>query len=343
MGKETKNIVIVGDGVAAWALAFYLREFSVKIISGAKHNHTCSFNSTSINCLRGTERGVSSLGDLICDSMDEFENFFQTHSPKGVDLGYEYQIWNELDHDKWVRRYPEFLQVQNDSFLSQHIKRNSFYVPNTAYFINPQELRKWLLDHSHAQVQSDFITEISLNKNEYTLNGLNGDYQADMVVLACGFQTRFLTPNTDESFAYYLDHCKPVVGDYLELSHARDHFPKWQESFNFAVGKYHFIYRHAENKIHIGSTSLNLESRELADKDLLRKIYHDVSAQLNFELPIFESFSAHCGVRHKGHKRLPFWGKIDDHKLFSVCGLYKNGFSFSFLAAKELAREISEL
>jgi hypothetical protein len=144
-----------------------------------------------------------------------------------------------------------------------------------------------------------------------------------------------------EKFRYYIEHCKPVSGSFLELKEASKYGIKFDRSFSFAIELNHFIYRHEEDLLQIGASSINRDTTELPRTKELEEIYQVFTEETHFKIPGFSDFTQRSGIRHKGYRREPFWGKIDDAGLYAICGLYKNAFSFSFLAALELKEQLN--
>lgn len=342
--NKTKTIVTIGNGVAAWCLHYYLKDSGVDVINISADNffRPCSQNSTAINCLRGTTRGNSPLGDCIIDSMDEFESFFQTFNPGGVYEGHEYQILENTTIPKWERRYPEFFQISDNQFLSTRIQKKNLYHSVKAYFFDIQKFESWMKKNSKpSRIINDIVVDINKKEGKYFVKTRNEIFCADQVVLCTNHMTNLLAKNLKDEFKYYLDHSKPVTGGYLELDDADKLGFEYEKSFVLAIEKYHFIYRKEENRIQIGSSSKNKTALELPLKEQLDMIYNHIKEHVIFELPARELFSEKTGVRFKGYLRRPYWGKIDDDGLYAICGLYKNAWSFSFLAAKELVSKIA--
>jgi hypothetical protein len=343
-GYKIKTIVTIGDGIAAWCLHHKLKDaVDVEVINISANNFftPCSHNSTSINCLRGTRPGVSKLGDRIIESMDYFEDFYQNEVPGGVAKGFEYQILEDSTLEKWVRRYPEFSKVEEDVFLEPLIQEKSLFFKCPAYFINPEELKRWLhLNANNIVFKNAFVQGISQKGSRYEVLLPSEVLKADKVVLCTNHLTPLLSNNISKEFEFYLNHSKPVSGSYLELNNASDFGFNFDESFNLAIEKYHFIYRQSENKVQIGSSSKNRDTVEIPDTAKLIEIYEFIDRYTKFKLPTFSDFQQKSGIRFKGYYRLPFWGKIDDRNLFAVCGLYKNAFTYSFQMAQELRDEL---
>ncbi len=342
--NKTKTIVTVGNGVAAWCLHFYLRGTGAKVISISADDFfsPCSSTSTAINCLRGTERGNSPLGDCIIDSMDEFESFYDVHKPDGVSEGHEYQILEESSISKWERRYPKFFPIFDHEFLKKYIKNKTLYFKVKAYFFDIRKFESWIKEKARpSRVISDLVIDIDRRENKYIVKTKSEAIEADSVVLCTNHLTSLLTKNISAEFRYYLDHSKAVAGGYLEFREASASGFIFDESFVLAIEKYHFIYRKEEDVIQIGSSSKNKSAIEAPLLSELHEIYEHVKDHVTFKLPLKEEFTAKSGVRHKGYLRRPFWGLIDDHQLYTICGLYKNAWSFSFKAAKDVAFKIA--
>ena len=334
----------MGDGVAAWCIHFYLKNTGLKVINISEEDFfgACSRSSTAINCLRGTTPGKTPLGDTIIESMEEFLRFNKSEKPVGIYEGFEYQILETETISKWERRYPEFHSVVENKFLAPLIKSKNLFHKVSAHFINIPKFEQWIKSQApDVEVISDLVLAIESVDDKYVVQTRNKKIAADIVVLCTGSATHLLTQNTSEKFKYYIDHSKQVTGGYLELQDAKKYGLEWEESFVLAIEKYHFIYRKDEDIVQIGSSSKNNDALELPLTVMLRSIYDHIDKFISFKLPEFEEFKLITGVRHKGHLRRPYWGVIDDKNLFAICGLYKNAFSFSFKAAKDLANQIS--
>jgi hypothetical protein len=345
MKNPIKNIVTIGDGIAAWCLHDVLcKNKSLKITNISENNFfkPCSFNSTSINCLRGTEAGVSELGDKIIKSHKLFEEFYEQERPDGVYKGVEYQLWRDKDNEKWLRRYKNFSSSLENPFLQKLITAKFNYVENEAYFIHPEKLKAWFLKRqNNITYKNAFVSKIIKQDSGYDL--FSGDQHLghfDKVILCTNQATHYLAMGISKKFDYFLAHSKPVAGTYLEtdLSNLDVSIDK---NFNLAVGKHHFIYRKDSKRLQIGSTLDNKSEVALPNIKDVELIYRSLNKVLNFDLPEIEKFNFKTGIRHKGYERNPFWGKIsEDEEIFSICALYKNAFTFAFMAAKELETQI---
>jgi len=339
--KENEQILIIGDGISSWVLSYYLAKkiSQITIVSSDTAYSPCSLHSTSINCLRGTEQGISTLGDLICKSFEAFQKFNLEHSPDGVFEGIEYQIFNDLK--KWETRYPDYQHVENHSLLNSHLNNFQFFYPSEAYFISPKKLKKWFFEQTPNAVREvGEVKKITKLSDSFSVNIDDSERIFDKVFICSNYQATKLAFGFNETLDYYLSHSKPVLGSYFEIDANEINFSH-PHSLNMALDKHHFIYRKEDNIIQIGSTSINNTiDRSISEIELI-KIFKEVSANISFKLPLIEKFSAKTGMRHKGYKRLPFWGEIIPG-MYGMFGLYKNAYTFAFLGAIEILNQLDK-
>ncbi|MAX66298.1 MAG: hypothetical protein CME66_05120 [Halobacteriovoraceae bacterium] len=329
----------IGDGIASWCLHEELSKNPMLEVTNIAKNDLfipCSLNTTSINCLRGVEKGVSPLGDRIVDSFKTFEHFFDQQNPQGVYQGCEYQMWKEDNLQKWQKRYSGYNKINDNPFLSSLVKDYKFYFSNNAYFIDPLKLKQWFRSRHENLIHFKEGIVLKVDNSNFVKTSC-GDFQFDRIIFCTSRHTRhLLSDDVDQNFLYYLDHSKDVAGSYLEINIPEQSFD-FKESFNLVFDQFHCIYRKEQSVLQIGSTTLNRCALELAHEKQLLHIYDYIQKSSFIELPLFARFQQKTGIRHKGFKRLPFWGQISANK-FAICGLYKNAFSFAFLAAKEISR-----
>ncbi|MFT6631977.1 MAG: hypothetical protein ACJAS4_001939 [Bacteriovoracaceae bacterium] len=335
--KQTKNILTIGDGIAAWCLHEELLKLdNVKIVnmSAEAQFPACSLRSTSINCLRGTRPGVSALGDLILKSYQKFEVYYKENSPAGIHPSIEYQTWNDVA--KWKRRYSSWYDVEDKEFLSSKIQGQNFYQYNDAYFLEPREMKNWYRKrHGAIEFKEELVKEISDSKKVFTEAA---EYKFDIIIMATGYASATLGKGYNEKFDYYLDHCKPVAGTYLEID-IKETDLNFDSSFNLAIGPNHFIYRKEQGVIQIGSTNDNRSDDHRPNINGVKQIYNYLSETLIFDLPDFQEFRKITGIRHKGFERMPYWGEIATN-IYAISGLYKNAYTFAYQAASDIKKSI---
>ena len=340
--KTTKTIVIVGNGIASWRVNAELEKKFIDLniirIGSEDFIPKCSYRTTAINCLRGVQKGISKLGDLMYDSHVEFEAFYEESRPDGVNVGYEWQFWdpNGQNSEKWQRRFKDWDQFKEIGEFQFSKTMNG--VRSKAYIIEPKRLYKW---HSEkfekTQFINDYVVEINNQNKKHIVRTQKGNViEADAVVICTGYMAHnFLELVTEESVKDYLKRSKPVRGTYLQTQ-----YDLGDDSFSLALEGSHLIYRASDKNLLIGSSSQNDSSIQIPMEKEVNDIFEFVTSQFSeWKLPSRENWKLQHGIRFKGAKRTPFWGTLSS-RCYGVMGLYKNAFSFSFLAAKELSQEI---
>lgn len=325
------KIGIIGNGIAAWCVNKYLlnKDKNLEILRFGNDSflRTCSLRTTSINCMRGTQKGISPLGDLMVDSMLEFERFIQEFPNNGSIKTYETQCWLD-EESKFTKRFHEYKKI--NSVQEIELSHEFLSYQSEAYLINPPAFYHGL---ELNDVKANLVTSVNKRSNGFHLETDKGEFEVDKLFLCAGVNNSlFQDLINDDDTLDFIKRTKPVKGDYLYLNTQHNIRPK-----SIAIENHHLIFR--ENEILIGSTSFNDNDIQLVNHTKLRKVYEHIQDSIRFELPSYEKFDAICGIRAKGRKRMPKWGKVGDN-LYFVGGLYKNAFSFAFKAAKDLCHDV---
>lgn len=334
----SKKAVIIGDGIAAWCLMFELcqtQDLEVIQIAEDQFFSPCSLNTTSINCLRGTQKGVSKLGDLMYESFQEFIQFYEGHRPDGISFGKEIQFWK--GESSFNKRYPDYQRIELNEKYS-FVKGLDYYYESDAYFINPVKLKNWFYSHCDGVVKINGVVT-GIGENSLRIHGEENELNFDYLFMCTNAKSHSLIRGHNEEIDYYLSHSKPVAGSFLTLQ--LDKALPFQSDVNFAIEKYHFIYRKNDQIINIGSTTDNKTQFEINNRRSLKKIYHTITEHLDLTIPSLDQFRPVVGVRLKGYKRMPVWREFSKNK-FLVTGLYKNAFTFAFQASKDVVSCISD-
>lgn len=326
-GNSMNSVLTIGDGIAAWCLNFYLTQ------KGIKHDHfaqekffkACSLNSTAINCLRGTQRGISALGDLIYDSYFEFEDFYNKHKPDGVRESYEYQFFS--DQDRYQKRFPNYEQLNSHD----DVQGFKYFAKERAYLIDPNTLKAWFVkQNTQSNFSTQWVKSLVHEKDQVKVTTDRGTFYYDQVFLCGGDMIRTLGKGLDTQFDTYLDYSKPVTGSYLEVEIGLEY---GAEDRSYALDKYHLIIKPSQNKMLLGSTTEQGAFNQPTNE--IKEIYQFVKSHFKHELPEFNKWKIKMGIRTKGRKRTPYWGEISP-QISVVSGLYKNGYTYAFKAAKDL-------
>ena len=337
MQKYCENIV-VGNGIMAKQLMFGIKDIfsDITCISSKDFAPDCSSNSTSINCLRGTKRGTSKLGDLILNSHESFEKFFKENKPQGVSKSSEVQTWEHLgeSHDKWLRRYGEF-KLSRELKYSKNLSSKDLCVVNTdAYIISTQKLFSWYQEElSSIKFKEGFVVKIIKDQEHYHLTLKSGQmYKCKRLFLCTSYLSgEFLDLVVDPQTRASLVKQKKVYGHYLQyhLEDDEDCGFDLSRSFSFSYDFIRLIYRKETHDFVMSFPDQNKDSF-LFSSSSLEEAYKEFTQVLNLsDMPQFSSFILKQGIRSKGHKRMPFFGEINQN-LFLCSGLYKNAFVFSY-------------
>lgn len=326
--NTSMKIAIIGNGIAAWCINKYLLNHSKGLIvhryGDDDYIRSCSFRTTSINCMRGTKKGISPLGDLMVDSMDEFIDYYNTFNPNGVYKTHEYQLWDS-SNDKMTKRFGKFAVSSEVEGIK--LKREMNIFKSEAYLIDPNKFYQSL---ELPDIKGKFVSNLESIDGGFEITCDNQKNIYDRAFLcSSNFNKLFIDHFKNNDAIDFVKRTKPVKGDYLFLETSHNY-----SSMSIAINNHHLIFR--PNQILIGSTSFNdCDIQSIVTTDL-EKVYENVKDSVDIQLPVYSSFQKICGVRSKGRKRTPFWGEVAPN-LYMIGGLYKNGFSFSFLAAKQLS------
>lgn len=284
------------------------------------------------------------------DSHEEFVEFFNKERPGGIDQGFEWQLWDgavsETD-SKWARRH-KISQVYNEVNgikLASPLKG----VKMPAYFWNPSLFYIWQKQRfKRTEYLQDYVIGVSSFGEGYKLICQSGEeIFADLLFICAGYlSSEFLGIVKNETARDHLQRSKPVRGSFLRFQSDKP----IASSFSLALDKRHLIFRESDQSVLLGSTSENDSAVQIPMHQELSQVYLEVKASLAafggesskaFELPPIEEWEIVHGVRHKGAKRMPFWGELAPN-CYGIFGLYKNAFSFSFLAAKQLSASLNQ-
>jgi hypothetical protein len=333
---DNRRIVVIGSGIAALSTIFELNKNgfnNILCLSSEGFAPGCSYASTGINALRGTESGLSPLGDILIASHKAFDNFNREYLPHGVAAAREIHAWYG-ENSKLTRRYKTFNNGKKFNFSKVELTKIVNYRDSHAFVISPGLLLRWLEDNSTYEHVEDFITSVQDTK----VIGQVGVYSFDHLIICSGLMARnFIDLVQDDAVRKNLYYSKAVSGAYIEFDSAdfKDSNLCFDESFSFVFENSHLIFRADLRKVIIGSTSENNKLNFLADKTELRVKYEKLKSIIGGEFPHFDKALVFSGVRHKTQNREPFWGEISTN-ISAIWGLYKTGWSMSFLASRDI-------
>ncbi|MFZ8934685.1 MAG: FAD-dependent oxidoreductase [Bacteriovoracaceae bacterium] len=340
---KTYDLIIIGDGISSKALCYYLTKKDpflkkVAVVSDAEMAPACSLSTTSIVSLFGTQKGLSDLGELNVDSYKAFDAFVKETRPEGVSSAKQFHL-DPQGPESLVKR---FGQAKAVSSLTQNIElpQKTFMAQESSYVVYSKVFMEWL------DKQVNTTPAVELVKLNYHVRSIN--YNDDGVVVDNGkqklmAQTLVLCSgaHTKINEALYpkekpVKNSKVVSGSYIQFNNVN-----WgDEDLIFTLNKNNLIYRHLDNTLLLGGTHCSIGIYLPYVKEL-KKSFEYFQSVLGGSLswPSFKSGEFITGLRHKGQKRRPFYGKLENN-VYAQIGLYKNGFSYPFFMAPELLRLI---
>lgn len=318
---STYDYVIIGDGIAARCVLYYMsqsdihRNSTILQISSDTFFAACSSRTTSVVSKGMHTKGISELGDLICDSLISFENYLAKNSPPGVYLAKQYSIP--------TREQNQRLNIDSEIF-GVKVSQTDCYQINADIFLADMKARAISNLGSYC-VLNDVCIEIKKNTSQ-VVTKISGDINYTNLILCTGPYTNFLLGNTNEEM---INDGKPVAGSYFQWEGI-----DYEESFVLTKGHFNIIYRKDDKTLLFGGTSFeglvfthNLVELTIKYKDLCQEY-----SKVNF--PKIDSAKVYTGIRHKGKKRMPQQISVGNIHILNC--LYKNGFSFPFLLAQKL-------
>ena len=344
MMANERSIVIVGNGVAANVLGFYLRHdvatqsASIIRIAHDRVYRPCSQSTTSHIALRHTQRGVSPLGDLLVEAFEAFRAFAELYAPSGVYACEHFHLWSQhSDRAAGLFRRYEGVCFSGDKIapFTGRLARPHEMARTPAYVVDPVRYLDFLSAHTRYDSVIDEAV-VAVTKDALRLAS-NREVVFDRLFLCTGqFTHAFADAFRDPT---HLKHSKPVAGTYLEFDLAdfrKTEFRDLTRAFCLDVEEVNVVLRPESQKVLLGATSTN-DSDSYDHDTKVFEMYAKVRTHLAgmLTLPPRDRAGRVTGVRHKGHRRMPFWGEVAP-RVYAVYGLYKNAFMTANLAAKEL-------
>ncbi len=320
----SSKIAIVGGGLAAELLIHQLYQDpclkSVELTQFYDEDFApaCSLQSTALLTLKAIQKQVSPLGDLLVDAYGCAQDFIQKFSPEGViPLNhYETLASNSPDFPHFSQRYGG---LEKKVSLPGVFPSTFEFYQESAYLFTPTTFMDWLQkqNQQHARVKK-FIRDQEELKD------------FDLQVFCTGAYSKVYS-----HLNLAAEETKTVSGSYLVFKNTF----LGEESFSLSWKNTHGIYHSHEKRLTIGNTT-DPKGVVLGEWAVLKECYQQLQdIWKGVCWPNFSEAELHTGLRHKGKKRLPFWGELAQNS-YGFWGLYKNGYSLGFLGAQQLARVI---
>lgn len=326
---EEADIAIVGAGIAACALLFELKvvqqlKRKVILISDSHFFPACSLSSTATVCLDGISKGISPLGDLLVAAYDKFVKVQESYSFESVQKTFHtIELGPKLSDNEYaniLRRYAQAGPI---------LKLDSWVIEAPLFL---QELK---LKAQARHFDRHLITQVKEENEGVRLTSLGDcDFVAKQVVWASGAHPAhcFVSP------------AKIVTGQFINYSNHQG--PKESFSYEYKNGPESFkvIYRQKSKELLIGTWDIKQERRALHfDKQrALETLAHNHWKEEWGPPPSAGHMRA--GQRSQSKERRPWWGKLEGQKRqWGIYHLYRNGWSYAFLAASQLGLMLEEV
>lgn len=339
-GKIIYDLVVIGNGIAAQSFLWNLstgdsksQNFSIAHVYSKEIAPPCSLRSSATVSLNGIEEDVSQLGNDMREAFFLFDELYKKYRPDGVEEVTRTVIsTNDNDTKKLTRRYKKLIDVKSDKL--KNIYPGAEY---SSYIITPEVFSGWLNKEISVK-KTDypfFVRDITKDEDDFQVKLHNGEVvYTKKILFAIGafgkLFEKFYSPPESDSI-----ESKNMIkaGSYLE----RD-INLGDKSFYLSIDGNQVLYRKNtfESKLIIGSAT-TVGAYEAPDVVALLTLINKLKDLLTFDIGNYSDFKVITGLRHKGPKRLAISEAIDSEKrLFRINGLYKNGYTLGFLAAKRM-------
>lgn len=290
---------------------------------------TCSLHSTAVVAGRGVSEGHSALGDALVKAFETFKLHVKQDSPQGIYPIKQHTV-SITKLDSFKLRYPSATECASAGIVSFQKPQMTF--SEDAFLVDPEVYLDWLRHKAKNKVEfiPEFVTHVS-EEGELTLKTQSGaEWKAHQIVFAAGSWNPLWNSTRELKIK-----SQKVHGAYLEFSNVE----YGHESFSLTFEGDNFIYHGQTKKLLIGSTT-DQKANLLASSKKLLEIYQRLTFQLQMKLPDFHSGEIKVGLREKAPKREPYISH--NGNLWSMGGLYKNGFSLGMFLANSLIQKMSD-
>lgn len=355
------DMVILGNGIAAKSFLrlFTLDEkkterksqnFFVAQIYSEEITPSCSLRASVTVSLNGISADVSPLGNQMREGYFIFKEHFEKYHPAGV-YPVERVVCasDEIENKKLIRRYSGTQEIEHK--LLKHKLKGVTY---PAYIINTPEYLSWIdeqIDFSKIDRFCEFASDIKYIDDLYEITLKDKRViKTKSLLIASGAYSKLYA----HFFDLYIDlknlsdENEDVIGIDLEKtnqikagSYLSKEIDLEMEPFYLVIdGNKILYYKDQKNINHLTvATVTTIGPNESFDAEAFSKIFKKYKTLTHLPLGEMSEYKFTCGLRHKGPRRLLIARDFSETKyknLYLINGLYKNGFTLSFLAAKKI-------
>lgn len=328
------DILILGNGICAQSILLELKNspefdldtFKVGQIFCEEVAPSCTLNTTSVVGLNGTSRGINDLGDLIIDSFHFTKDLVLKNKFKSFYPGTHYFLQSEdlKNKEKFIRRHGE-------AEIINVLGKNFNGVQDENYVVDSKELFQELEDIiSNLNIKRIVMPITSVSEDRVVTLLDKSSLKAKVVISCLGAYSNHFLRNLEND---HISFSKIVPGDFLEFLNV----DLGVKSFVVSSGHHNLVYRGNSKTILIGGTTLKNEWDSI-DHVKINEQYDYYQSLFGEFLPELSKGRIGSGLRHKGRRRRPFCQELKN-SIYSMHGVYKNGYTFSFYLAHKLIKE----
>lgn len=318
------RVAVIGGGVAATSVIHWLKTLRPldKIVQYSCENlaPSASLKSTAVAALRGTQRGLSELGDELCDHWEFSDKFYAELNNPGLIEG-ELETW--LYEDKDLRRFAHLSESSSVLLKAQRVPLKR--VTEKCWLIDPQTFMS-SFDQSHEKIEG-LITQLTPSGSKWRVHTQNTEREFDGVLLCTGVWARWMKDFYPQG---ELESLRPSQGSFYQWNN----FTLGERSFALSFSGLNLHYRHDLHSLQLGATTIKDVDSFIPSITHLEEIKKVFEQTLDLKLD-FSQATIHTGIRSILKSRRPFAGKLSEN-LYGMNGLYKNGWISAWPLAKKL-------
>lgn len=322
MSEQSVDILVVGDGVSARALLWYLElnqfDGSVLQVSSPELFPETSYKSTGLVAYHGMKKDISPLGDTLVEGVDFFfEKVMGTGLP-GLQWG------NFIDTcpagesrimDRYGKEFP--LDGVNPGFVGVNEK---------AIFIRPRVFMDAIGEQYNWDWKNKVLTNIEGSRAQFSDKS---EISFKKLILCSGVGLTLLQGLG--------------LGDKRKITEVAGSYAQWKidcgsECFGFGLGKANLIYRSSDQVLMLGGTTQK-DQLISHDGDQIQNFYDLAKDLLSDQVPPLDEAHLYSGVRVKGPKRMPICEEVQNN-IFVLGAAFKNGWSQAFFGANKIANQL---
>lgn len=300
------SVLLVGSGVAAAGFLHHRDKFPLEIdhVASPTVAPPCSWSSTAVAALRGTQKGLSPLGDELVEGWREAEQFFQTNPNPGAEEARHYTL--VFDSGKNLQRFSHLTPTQAPLELKSAAQ---LCVSERAWIIRPREFL------AHLRPREAVLTGLQAIDGQWEASFLGGEKRRySQVVLASGQWMSWMAGIVP------VPKLRAVQGSYYQWQNC-----DWgTESFSLSIDETNIVYHAPEQRLLLGATSVKDETGEFADASALEELHRRAQEKIRRDLPAINQARVFTGIRSLSKDRAPF-ALNPLPGLHLIGGLYKNG------------------